>query len=177
MRTLALLCSSLLLAVPQVAAAQSSTPCLTPREFTALSTYALPSVISGTSRACATALPAGAFLRQGGTELAQRYATGKAKAWPEAKSAFLKMASAKDAGSARLFATMPDDALQQIADAAFAGIVTGQIKPDSCTTIDRVVALLAPLPPENTAELIAVAVGLGSKAGTSKLGNLPLCKA
>lgn len=177
MRSLALLCSAMLLAAPQVAAAQAGAPCLTAREFTALSTYALPSVIAGTTRACATTLPASAYLRRSGVELAQRYAAGKPKAWPEAKAAFLKMASAKDQGSAQLFATMPDDALQQIADAAFAGIVTGQVKPDSCATIDRVVSLLAPLPAENTAELIALAAGLGSRAGQPKLGALTICKA
>ena len=105
MRTLALLCSSLLLALPQVAAAQSPT-CLTAREFTALSTYALPSVISGTSRACATTLPATAFLRRSGGDLAQRYAATRAPVWPEAKAAFLKMTAARDPGAAQLFSSM-----------------------------------------------------------------------
>lgn len=136
-----------LLAAPQVARA-AEPACLTAREFTALSTYALPSVIDGTTRA-----------------------------WPEARAAFLKLSAARDAGAARLFTAMPDDALQQVADAALAGIVSGQVKPASCSSIDRVVALLSPLPAENTAELIALAAGLGAKTGEARLGTIALCKA
>ena len=176
MRSLALFASVVALTAPQVAAAQSGA-CLTPREFTALATYALPSLISGTARACGTALPAEAYLRRSGAELAQRYAAGKPKAWPEARAAFLKMASGRDPSSVQLFAAMPDDTLQQVADAAFTGIIAGQVKPSSCATIDRLVGLLAPLPPENTAELIALAVGLGSQTGSKRLGDLTLCKA
>ncbi|MBC2650768.1 hypothetical protein [Novosphingobium aerophilum] len=177
MRTLALLCSTLLLAAPQIAAAQTGPSCLTAREFTALSTYALPSVISGTSRACATVLPSTAFLRRSGGDLAQRYSATRAPVWPEAKAAFLKMTAARDPGAAQLFSSMPDDALQQIADAAVSGIVTGQIKPETCGTIDRVLSLVSPLPAESTAELIAIASGLASRAGGARLGNVPLCKA
>jgi hypothetical protein len=173
--SLILAAAAALLAAPQLAAA-AEPACLSPREFTALSTYALPSVIGGTSRACAAQLPASAFLRRSGADLAARYAAGKERAWPEAKAAFLKMSGERDPGAAQLFAGMPDDALRQVADAAFAGIVAGQIKPDSCTAIDRVVALLSPLPAENTAELIALAAGLGAKTGEAKVGKFALCK-
>jgi len=168
--------SAALLAAPQVAAAAEPV-CLTPREFTALSTYALPSVIGGTTRACAAQLPETAFLRRNGQDLAVRYAQGKGRAWPEARAAFLKLSGARDPAAAQLFAALPDDALQQVADAAFAGIVAGQVKPDSCTSIDRAIALLSPLPPENTAELIALAAGLGAKTGEARLGKFALCKA
>lgn len=177
MARLTLLLAASLLAAPQVAAAAADPACLTPREFTALSTYALPSVIGGTSRACAAQLPETAFLRRNGPDLAARYALSKPRAWPEAKAAFLKMSAERDPGAADLFAAMPDDALQQVADAAFAGIVAGQVKPGSCRTIDRVVALLSPLPPENTAELIALAAGLGAKSGEARIGKFALCKA
>lgn len=179
MRLLAVLCSTALLGVSQTAQAQAAaTPvCLTEQEFTALSTYALPSVISGTARACSTILPEGAYLRRSGGELAQRYAVTKPRAWPQAKAAFLKMANAKDQTSAQLFAAMPDDTLQQVADAAFTGIVTGQLKPASCPTIDRVVGLLAPLPPENAAGLIPVVVALVSRSGPPRVGGVTICKA
>lgn len=177
MRIPALLCSTLLLVAAPVTTARAQATCLTPREFTALSTYALPSVIAGTGKACATTLPATAFLRRSGADLAQRYSATRGSAWPEAKAAFLKMTGARDPDAARLFATMPDETLQQIADAAVSGIVTGQIKPDSCGTIDRVLTLVAPLPAESTAELIALASGLASRTGGARIGNVPLCKA
>ena len=184
MRVVALLCSAVLLAAPTLTVAltaaqppASAAPCLTAREFTALSIYALPSMIAGTTRTCSAVLPAGAFLRSGGDQLAQRYAGSRDRTWPEARAAFLKMTAAKDPDAARLLGGMPDDTLRQLADAAVSGIVSGQIKPASCPTIDRVLALLAPLPAENTGELIAVAVGLGSKAGQPRLGAVTICKA
>jgi len=164
-----------LLMIPQAAMAADEV-CLTPREFAALSAYALPSVIGGTSRACAAQLPATAFLRHSGDELAARYARSKAAAWPEARAAFLKVSGANDPTARDLLSSIPDDTLQQMTDAAFAGIVAGKVKPSSCATIDRVIALLAPLPPENTAELLGLAAGLGSKSGEAKLGKFAICK-
>lgn len=163
--------------VAQAATEAAAPPCLTAREFTALSTYALPSVIGGTARACAPVLPADGYLRNHGDALAQRYAAGKAKIWPEAKAAFLKMSAASSPDTADLLGAMPDDSLQQMADAAMGGIVSGKVKPSSCATIDRMVALLAPLPAENTAELIAVLAGLGSKTDQARIGKIALCKA
>lgn len=176
MTRLTALVAAALLALPQVALAAEPV-CLTPREFTAISTYALPSVITGAERTCATMLPEDAFLRRNGADLAARYAQGKDRAWPEAKAAFLRVSGANDPGAGRLFALMPDDSLQDVADAAFVGIIAGQIKPGSCAAIDRVVSLLSPLPPENTAELIALAAGLGAKTGEARVGRFALCKA
>lgn len=164
------------LAAPQVA--QAADPvCLTPREVTALSTYALPSAIGGVTRNCAASLPADAWLPRNGAALAQRYGEGKARAWPDAKAAFLKMSAATNPEATLLFTSLPDDSLQPLADAALSGIVAGKIKPESCPAIDRALSLLAPLPAENTAELIALAVGIGAKAGEPRLGKFAICKA
>jgi hypothetical protein len=174
-RRLAPLIALLSLAAPQLA--QAAEPvCLTPREVTAVSTYALPSAIGGVTRNCAASLPAGAWLPQNGAALAQRYTAGKTSAWPEARAAFLKMSMATNPDAAQLFATLPDDSLQPLADAALSGIVSAKIKPESCPVIDRALSLLAPLPAENTAELIALAVGLGAKAGEPRFGKFALCK-
>lgn len=177
---LALLLPAIAALVPGLARAAEPV-CLTPREFTALSTYALPSVIDGTTRACTPHLPATAYLPRKGAELAGRYAAGKSAAWPTAKDAFLKMSSATNREAADLFASMPDDALRPLADAALAGIVSAKLKPDSCATVDRVVALVSPLPPESAAELIALATGLAAKAGNGedgpRFGKIALCKA
>ena len=175
-RITALAAAALILVVPQVAAAPEA-QCLTAGEFTALATYALPGAIDGTARTCSAVLPANAYLRNHGSELAARYAAGRDEVWPEAKAAFLKMSAASDADTAELFAAMPDDSLRQIADAALSGIAASKVKPGSCPTIDRMIALLAPLPAANTAELIAVLAGLGSKTGEARFGKYALCKA
>ncbi|MES2492075.1 MAG: hypothetical protein V4579_02195 [Pseudomonadota bacterium] len=169
------------LALPQIAAAAptaeaAETVCLTRREFTALSTYALPSLIRGTARACAEKLPTDSYLRTQGDALAVRYTAGKARAWPEARAAFLKMSLAGTPEMADVLGAMPDDSLQQMTDAAMAGVVSGKVKPSSCGTIDRITALLAPLPAESTAELVAL-VGLGSRADGARIGKIALCTA
>ncbi len=174
---LIILAAAATLAAPQIAAAQAEPPCITASEFTALATYALPGAIDGTTRTCAPTLPANAYLRNHGSELAARYAAGRDEVWPEAKAAFLKMSAATDPDTANLFAAMPDDNLRQIADAALSGIAASKVKPGSCATIDRMIALLAPLPAANTAELIAVLAGLGSKTGEARFGKYSLCKA
>jgi len=175
-RKIALALASALLALPQVALA-AEPPCLTTGEVTALSTYALPSAISSATRTCAVSLPADAWLSRNGQDLAARYSVGRMRAWPAAKAAFLRMSSATNPDAAQIFSVMPDESLVPVADAALAGIVAAKLKPSACPTVDRVLSLLAPLPAENTAELIAMMVGLGSKVGEARLGKFAICKA
>lgn len=175
-RKVALPLFAALLAAPQIALA-AEPPCLTAGEVTALSTYALPSAIGSAARTCSPSLPADAWLPSHGQQLAERYAPGKARAWPAARAAFLRMSQATNPEAAALFAALPDENLRPVADAALAGIVAAKVKPETCPTLDRVFYLLAPLPAENTAELIALAVGLGSKAGEARLGKFAICKA
>lgn len=170
----------LLATVPGIAQA-AEPPCLTEAEFASLAGYALPSVIKGTAARCSAALPANAFLKTGGNELSIRYAGQKARHWPAAKEAFLKLSASKNADTDKLFRGMPDASLQGIIDAMMEGMVSQQIPVDRCGAIDRLVWLLSPLPPENTAELIALAAGIGAKADVggdrAQVGKLSICKA
>jgi hypothetical protein len=162
--------------VPGMAAA-AEPQCLTAREFSDLSQYALPSLIAGTAERCSAALPADAYLRRNGSDLAARYAAGKPAAWPGAKEAFMKLSGGINSDAAGLFRTLPDDKLKPMVDTLIEGMIGQQVQPDSCGTIDKVIRLLSPLPPHSTAELIALAVGLGSKGGGGKVGRIALCPA
>ena len=163
-----------LAALPGVARA-AEPPCLTGAEFASLAGYSLPSVISGTTQRCSASLGADAYLKRNGTQLAARYAERKAANWPGAKAAFMKLSATKNEDANKLLSSMPDPSLQQMIDAVMEGMVSQQIKPERCGAIDNVVRLLAPLPPANTAELIALAVGLGTKSGQGKVGSITLC--
>jgi hypothetical protein len=174
MRRFSAFCAALLVA-PGVASA-AEPPCLTPAEFTSLASYALPSIISGTSQRCSASLGPNAWLPRNSDKLASNYARNKPSAWPGAKAAFLKLSSNSSDQANRLFRDMPDASLQQILDAMMEGMVSQSIPLERCGTIDGVIRLLAPLPPENTAELIALAVGLGSKTKEPKVGKLNICK-
>ncbi|HEX7753382.1 MAG TPA: hypothetical protein VF440_13400 [Novosphingobium sp.] len=170
-----------LTALPGMAQA-AEPPCLTAAEFTDLASYGLPSVITGATQRCAAALPAGAWLLRNGGQLSARYAASKAAAWPGAKAAFLKMSSAGGQEASGLIKGLPDTTLQAMLDGVIEGMVGQRLPTARCATVDRVVRLLAPLPPENTAELIALAAGLGSKAsgagaGDIKAGGFRLCPA
>lgn len=149
-------------------------PCLTAREFTDLSTYALPSIIGATAQRCSAALGPEAFLKRSGASLSSRYAVAKPIAWPGAKLAFLKL-SGNDA--ANLLRGLPDDKLQPLADALVEGLITQQVPTQRCRTIDAFIRLVSPLPPQNTAELIALTVGLGSQAGGGRVGRIAICAA
>ena len=175
MRRMSLFCAALLASVPGMARA-AEPPCLTLAEFTSLASYALPSIISGTNQRCSVSLGAGAWLPRNGERLAARYATQKASSWPGAKAAFLKLSASTNGEANKLFRDMPDASLQQVLDAMMEGMVSQSIPLERCETIDGVVRLLSPLPPENTAELIALAVGLGSKSKEPKVGKVSICK-
>ena len=174
--TLALVPSALRAAEP---------PCLTTAEFAALAGYALPSTIEAVTRRCSATLPADAFLRTGADPLVARYAQARPVAWPGAKAAFIKLGTGADAGAGKLMLLLPDQTLQQVVDGAIQAKIADAMPVDRCGAANRLLQLLAPLPPENTAELIALAVGLGvgaDKAGApstlasaGRLGKITVC--
>ncbi|MEJ5975985.1 hypothetical protein WG901_05025 [Novosphingobium sp. PS1R-30] len=176
MRRFTAIAAAALTLTPALAQA-AEPPCLSPGEFTALAEYALPSMINGTTQRCTSTLGANAYLPRQGAQLAQRYAERRPAAWPRAKAAFLKLSPTINPQADELIRTMPDASLQQMLDPLLAGMVSQQVPLDRCGSIDRLIGLLAPLPAQNTAELIALAVGLGAKSGRAKLGAINICAA
>lgn len=152
-------------------------PCLAPAEFTAVSTYALPSLIRGAVSRCGPALPADAFLRTGGEALARKYDLGKAASWPRAKTAFLKVGTVVNPQVSGLFGAMPDATLRPLADGSMVSLVGQKLPTERCASLSRAVELVAPLPPANAAELIGLAAGLWARDGRARLGQFTLCKA
>lgn len=158
---------------PALAQAQQA-PCITPQQASSLAGYALPSVISGTTKRCDSSLSSKSFLKTNGSALAARYAARKAETWPEARAAFLAMSKGKDDAS-KIFSQLPDSSLREMVDVVLEGMITQEIPVGECSKIDNFVRLLAPLPPENTAELVALLVSMGT-ANKVKPGKLAVCK-
>lgn len=173
MRMMRLSCAvaALLSVVPGVAAAAEPV-CLTHEEATSLLTYALPQAIEGTSKRCASVLPADAFLRRSSGDLIARYSGQKARYWPKAKPAFFKALGSDAANTLR---ALPDQTTQQLADTFVEGFVSQQIALKSCDKLDLAIDLLSPLPPENTAGLIALTMEIAGEA-EPRLGKIALCK-
>lgn len=172
-----LVCAIALAPVPGMA--QTAAPCLTPAEFSSLATYGLPSIIKGVSARCASSLGANGWLPRNGAQLASRYGQSKPSAWPAAKAAVFKMFGPASGGKDQLgpFRNMPDAQLQPIADGLIEGMMSQQVPLERCASIDRAISLLAPLPPQNTAELVAIAAGLASGSSGSLARKLKLCPA
>lgn len=162
----------------QVAHAQANAAgCLNETEVNALVGYALPSVIEGTMAACKPHLASTGFFATRGSEFAGRYASRRMANWPGAKTAFLKLGTAKDASLNKTLSALPDSALQPFVDGMVSELVGGEIKPGQCTAIERGVRILSPLPAENTAELISFVLVLADKPKSGKTPALPICKA
>ena len=171
--------AALSLGMAEIAAAQEPA-CLSEREVTSLVTYALPVVMDSAMKTCRPTLsPQGYFATQG-SGLVQRYAARKGAAWPDAKAALFKLGG-NDAKMKDLVASLSDEALQPFAEGLVAAMVTKGIKPGQCKAIERATRLLAPLPPENTAELVTFILVLADKpkvrgaVGASKKSDLPIC--
>ena len=175
MRIIAAIAVTFLAIVPGIVSA-AERPCLTSGEFSALAGYAMPSVINGTTKRCSATLGPNAYLPTNGQGLAQRYAVHKDKSWSGAKAAFMKLSATTGNQTGALLKDIPDDTLQQMLDTLVEGMVSQEIPLERCAAIDGFVRLLSPLPPQNTAELIALTVGLASKAKQSKVGKLQICQ-
>lgn len=176
MRKLALAAATLSLIVPQIAAAEEA-PCLTPQEVTAIAAYAMPSVIGGTTQRCAPALGKDSWIAVNGQHLAQRYADRKAAVWPEAKAALIKLGGSANDPAMNALKSLPDATIQQMADTMLTSGVAEKVPVTRCVAIDRFLSLISPLPPENTAELIALTLGIMSRGDNPKIGKLTICKA
>ena len=163
--------------VGSTTALAAEAPCLNQAEFSALAAYSMPSAIEGLTERCGPSLPKNAYLKTDGQRLAARYAVRREAVWPSARAAFLKL-GADNAEAAGLFSSLPDEALRPLVDGLISGMVSQKLPTDRCGAIDRLVNLLSPLPPENTAELIGLAVIMTSKeSGRGKVGKLTICPA
>lgn len=175
MRKIILVLSASLLVAPDLAKG-AEPPCLSHAEFSSLAGYALPSIISGTSKRCATRLGTQAYLKSNGEQLARRYLARKEMSWPDAKAAFQKLSAQSNDEANELFRQLPDESLRVMLDIILEGMISQQIPLGECETIDNFVRLLAPLPPENMAELLALAVGLASGNEKDEIGSIRICE-
>ncbi len=166
--------AAIALIAPGIAAA-ATPPCLTAGEFAALSTYALPDIIRGTAQRCSPLLPSNAYLSRDGEALARRYDSGKDRAWPGARSAFLKLSLQIDPKAQPALAGMSDASLRPLADGFVAGLVDQRLPADRCQAFDRLAMLLSPLRPDHAARLVALASGLSAKSRRNRIGPITIC--
>lgn len=154
---------------------RATEPCLAPAEFSSLVGFALPGTIAGVAQRCGPTLPPSAFLRGGAKGMVDRYAAVKPTLWPGAKAAITKLSVGAPTDISALLGQLPDPQQQQIVETMVTGMVAEKLPVARCPVLDRLLAILSPLPPESTAEAIGLAIGLGSRAGQARVGKIVIC--
>ena len=169
--------SAAMLALPAQAVA-AETACLTQPEVRALTAYAMPSALTGLIDRCGPQLGPTGFMPTRGRALVAAYAAKKAAAWPLAKQAFFRIAGGKG-DSKEIMATMgtmPDSALQPFVEGMIGSMIGAKLKPGQCVIADKLMRLLAPLPPENMTELVGTILELTDADDKQGPGGLAICK-
>lgn len=153
-----------------VHAAQAAKPCLTPAEATELIAFLAPEFIKGVGTACANTLPATALLRQTSGPFLAKYQAEATAAWPIAKGAMAKVAETGPIDIDDVGPTMSSMVSEMISE-----MITKEIKTKDCVVVDRILSLLAPLPPRNTAELFVTIAQL--RGPEEQDGEFSICPA
>ena len=152
---------------------QAQRPCLTAPEAEALATVALPDILRQTGVTCAAQLPAASVLRRPQSPLFGRYEAEATRAWPAARAALGKLI---DPAAQALLGS---DFARPVLSTLVTPLIVGRIAVKDCGTIDRLVTLLEPLPPRNTAGVIVTVLQHLQKQSANArapVAALPLCR-
>lgn len=151
-------------ALAQPSAAQAQT-CIAQADLADGIVYAMPSITEAIQRRCAATLADDGYLATSGSALAGKFAALQDEAWPGALRLLGQFAGSEDPSMSALFASLPEESLRPFVDAILTEKIGAEIKTKDCDRIERAMELLAPLPPENTAELVAFLASLAKTKG------------
>lgn len=154
-------CAIVALAQSQIAFAQAQLPaCVQPADLSDAVIYAMPSIVGAVKAKCTASLPATGFINTKGDAYAGQFVALQDKTWPGAQRLLMQFtkSEADKSGNgdelANMLQTLPPEALQPFVDAIVQQKVAEAIPLKKCSEIERGVALLAPLPPENIGGLM-----------------------
>lgn len=142
------------LAQPQLALAQD---CVDQDDLAAMTQYAMPLLADAFVTRCETELSTEGFFATQGDDFLAPFRAGQDENWP-ATMRVLKVFGSKggeDAGPMAMLDMLPEDALRPFVDAIVGTLVAKELKIKDCGKIERGIALLAPLPPENVGNLMS----------------------
>lgn len=147
--------------------------CLTEADAEAMALVALPDILRETGRVCAAQLPPASLLHQPGGDLIGRYQAEADRAWPVAKGAIVKLSDPT------VEILLQSEYARPLIVTTIVPLIVGRIATQDCGTIDRMVTLLAPLPPRNTAGVVVATLRyLKTQKARGKnvaVPDLPLC--
>lgn len=155
--------------------AQAQRNCVTPAEAEALTLVALPEVILEAGRVCGPSLPATSLLRRPTGAFIAKFQAEADRAWPAARTAIAKVV---DPSAAPL---LESGYARPLLTSLIVPQLLGRVEARDCSTIDRLVRLLSPLPPRNVAGVVVTTLGwLKAERARGKrvdVPDLPLCPA
>ncbi|MEL7197167.1 MAG: hypothetical protein AAGL10_02535 [Pseudomonadota bacterium] len=145
--------------------AQAQQSCIAPEDVTDMVTYIVPLAFDAAMQTCDAQYEASGFMKTKGDAFADRFRAKQDAAWPGAYRLGKQMMAtraaeragegdAADAGMIELIDQMPDDQVRPFVDGFIQQVISSEIKPDTCSNIERGLALLSPLPVENTSGLV-----------------------
>ncbi len=149
------LIAALLAAAP---AEQAQRPCLTEAQVEDMTLFALPPLLEAAATACASALPADAYLATGGRALARTLAAESSGHWAGASAALAQMGKEFPTG-------LSEATARGLVHDLTAGALAAKEGQAQCGRIDRVADLLSPLPPRNLAGLVVLVVEVANESG------------
>jgi hypothetical protein len=171
LRKRALLLAALALPAAATAQTRAAAPCLTVAEGEAVLLFLAPDLLAQAGRTCTPLLPANAYLRRSAA-LAQSYSAASDRAWPAARVAIAKIAGPD-------VAPLLDSSFARPAvSSLIAPLVAQEIKSGDCPRLDRILSLVAPLPPQNVAGIAVAFMQLANDRDrqAGRRSPLPICE-
>ncbi|HEY5722780.1 MAG TPA: hypothetical protein VIT45_10710 [Allosphingosinicella sp.] len=144
--------------------------CVPQADVADMALYYLPAIYRTVAEKCRAALPADAYLVTGASAYFDRIAAQRDSRWPGARRAFVKII-----GTSELPKEVTDESLRSLSDAMLAAKLSADLKTEHCSTIDEYAELLAPLPPENMAKVVALTGALATKDDKKGKSRLAIC--
>ena len=136
--------------VPTSASAQDR--CISRAENQALVAHLLPDLLESVEKRCTPVLGRGTFLERGAKELAGKAEPMSRRAWPAAREALERQSGSR----------LPkNDYILNIGRRAITDGIANGMDAQACRTTDELLAQLAPLPPENLANVFALFLEAG----------------
>lgn len=144
---------------------------LSEEEMATFALAAMPSALRSVQARCRPVLEADAYMFAQGDALTRRLTATSDRAFPGAARSIARIAARGNPAMGEVLTGMPPETLRPLLNEFVAGMVTQRVEPSRCAQIDRVLALLDPLPPENLARLAAIAMTeaqANTAAGTAR---------
>lgn len=163
------------LATAQTAQAQQPA-CVPSADLGDAAVYAMPIAFDAVQTACANRFTRDGFMATGGEAFITEFRVRQDKAWPGAFRLIKTFMAGEDGAEASfdenfgaMLASLPEEALRPFVDGLVGQMIATEIKGDSCAKIERGLELIAPLPTDNVAGLLAFI------AEMADLKNPPIC--